>query len=304
METRDNSSPPLEADRPADDAASPHGTASTAKAAVEREMHDAKERLSSAGREIKSEASGAAGTISSLVSEQAERQKDAAVDHLSSFAQSVRRAADDLGKNDNSMSARLVQEAAHSLERLSGGLQSRSVSDLTRSVTSFGRENPTAFLAGCLLAGVAVGRFLTASSTRAENDRYRAADDDWRSGERFAERAEDRWPSEGRAEYPGTSTGQGAGSGGAGLGGGVAAGYGGAAGQAGTFGGTIAPSSAERAPGDLSAQGTMMDDPEPTTPSDSGLGERLGGFAGEGGGVVPKPHSDRSVGQGGRDGDL
>ncbi|MBA3326321.1 MAG: hypothetical protein H0T41_13990, partial [Rhodobacteraceae bacterium] len=186
-------------------------------------MHDAKDRLSAAGRELRSEASGAADTISTMASDQAERQKGAAVDGLNSFAETIRRAADDLGANDRSMSARMVQEAAHSLERFSSSLQSRSVSDMTRSVTTFGRENPTAFLAGCLLAGVAVGRFLIASSERAHDERRDAADDDWQSGQMTG--GGGRWPGDRMAEYPGTAAAEGAGMGTAGSG---AAGIGGA----------------------------------------------------------------------------
>lgn len=186
MQTRDQSSPTGED-------ASGGGFTAAAKQAAEREMNDARARISTAAQDLRSEATGAGGTISKLVSEQAERRKEAAADGLRSFADAIRRAADDLGESDRSVSARLVQEAAHGLERLSGGLQSQSVSDMTRSLTAFGRSNPTTFLTGCLLAGVAIGRFLIASGARAQSRemgygaggrRYGSGDDAWRDADR------------------------------------------------------------------------------------------------------------------------
>jgi uncharacterized protein YjbJ (UPF0337 family) len=166
MQTREMSPPsggPGETNRPgpSDDAAG------AAKEAVAREIGDARQRLSGAAHELKAEAGNAGANLSSAMSDAAERGKDEAAEGLRAFSTAIRRASDDLGARDASIPARLAQEAAHGLERLSDGLQARTVADMSRSIGDFGRQNPAAFLTGCLLAGVAIGRVLVASGDRA-----------------------------------------------------------------------------------------------------------------------------------------
>lgn len=97
---------------------------------------------------------------------EAERTKEMGAGHLDAFADAVRKAADELGAHDESAAAQFVREAAGGLETLSGSLREKSVGDLVDSVSRFGRSNPTAFLGGALLAGVALGRFAQASGGR------------------------------------------------------------------------------------------------------------------------------------------
>ena len=292
------------------------GLAAEAKEAVSREMQDARTRLSGVTEGLRSQASEATGTISSLVSEQAERRKEEAADSLRSFAEAIRRAADELGERNHSVPARLVREAAHGLENFSGSLEQRSVDDMARSMTSFARRNPATFLAGCVIAGVALGRFLIASGARAQPyedyQGYQGSgmNDGMGAGSGMGPGSgmgygSDMGPGSGAGmgssgvggSYGASASGMGAGETlGAGVGGATAGvagagwvdptGRGGpgmgptgsglgldATREAGTFDGIVSPSSAVgHASENNDALGTLADDPEPTMPSDTGLG--------------------------------
>jgi hypothetical protein len=153
-----------------------------ARQAVSREIDDARARVGAGMGAVREQAAGAG--LSGLVAEQAERRKEDAAEGLRAFASAVRRASDELGERDTSMAARLVQEAAQGLERLSGGLQSRSVTGMARDAADFGRAHPATFLAGCLIAGVAAGRLLGAA-----RDEGRAGEDHLGPDRRYGERA-------------------------------------------------------------------------------------------------------------------
>ncbi|WEX07697.1 hypothetical protein [Chelativorans sp. AA-79] len=78
---------------------------------------------------------------------------------LHSFAEAIRSASDELRKKDEGPAARLLGEAAGGLEELSGTLGQRRLEDIVNDVRDFGRRNPTAFIAGSVLVGMALGRF-------------------------------------------------------------------------------------------------------------------------------------------------
>lgn len=118
---------------------------------------------SDTGSSMRETAAGAGEKLKSRAIEEAEHRKNDAADSLHAFADSIRSAADDLSRKDQSAAARVVQEAARGLESLSRTVHDRSVVDASRSIADYGRRHPVAFVAGGLLAGLAVGRFLKAS---------------------------------------------------------------------------------------------------------------------------------------------
>jgi hypothetical protein len=287
-----------ESPTPSADAPETAGVADQARDAVRREVEDARARGRAGVETLRAQASDAGGALSSMVAERAERGKDEAASGLLSFAEAIRRASDDLGQRDRSMSARLVQEAAQGLERLAEGVQARSVADMARNVTAFGREHPATFLAGCLIAGVAVGRLMTASSDAADD--YDSGAEEYRMGAGGHRRAPDAGQGADVPKPAGQDWGDGAGQApggvpGAGvMGGGAAGATGSAAGQAGVFADPVAPPSAERAPGDGGDPLGTRADADVGQP-DSVLGEP------EGGGAL---FQDPSRKEGGRHGDL
>jgi hypothetical protein len=72
------------------------------------------------------------------------------------------------------MAARLVSRAAEGLEDVSRTLADKRPSEMVDGLRDFGRRNPTAFLAGSVLLGVALGRFLRSSKPETDYDQAEA----------------------------------------------------------------------------------------------------------------------------------
>jgi hypothetical protein len=72
----------------------------------------------------------------------------------------------------------VVKQAADGLENLSRSISEKRPEEMLDAVRDFGRRNPTAFVAGAVLVGLAVGRFIR-SSERSQADEF--------SGQRFGE---------------------------------------------------------------------------------------------------------------------
>jgi hypothetical protein len=100
-----------------------------------------------------------------VADEQADKAKDAAASHIDSFADALRAASDELSARQTGPAAEMVAHAAAGLENLSRSLQGKSTGEMLDSVRQFGRSSPIAFLAGSVLAGLALGRFAAAGST-------------------------------------------------------------------------------------------------------------------------------------------
>ncbi|HEY9058724.1 MAG TPA: hypothetical protein VIN77_16380 [Aurantimonas sp.] len=137
--------------------------------AIGRETQSARDEATKTGQRIRDEASGLAEKAKERAGESADQGKEAVAGSMEDFAAAVRKASDELGDRDQSMAANVVREVASGLEDASRSLHGRSVQDLTRSVAGFARRQPTAFLVGAALAGVALGRFARASS---EHEHY------------------------------------------------------------------------------------------------------------------------------------
>lgn len=135
-----------------------------------REASSAQQELKNASRTIENEASRLASGAKEKALESAESGKSLATGSLNDFTAAIRKASDELGERDQSMAANLVREAASGLEQVSGAVEGKSVQELVRSVAGFARRQPTAFLIGAALAGVAIGRFAKASADHDDRD--------------------------------------------------------------------------------------------------------------------------------------
>jgi len=123
----------------------------------------AKELIGQAGQTLKAEAQSFAHVAQDRVKAEAQRGTQAATKTLGDFANAVRRAGDELAQNDQSPASRLVGQAADGLESLSRNLAGKEPGELLNAVRDFGRKNPTAFIGGAVLVGLAIGRFARAS---------------------------------------------------------------------------------------------------------------------------------------------
>ena len=119
----------------------------------------------------------------------ADSQKHTITQHLDDFAEAIREAGEELSRNGQTTAADVVRQAAGGLESLSQSINEADIQDLVRSIRRFGRNNPTAFLGGAVLAGLALGRFARASrrpsgdgdaysGSRAGSGRY-SSDQQW-----------------------------------------------------------------------------------------------------------------------------
>ncbi|WP_274424801.1 hypothetical protein [Chelativorans sp. YIM 93263] len=117
-----------------------------------RTAQETADTMRSKASELGSEAKHEAGR-------KAEEAKHRTSESLHSFAEAIRSASDELKKKDEGPAARLLGEAAGGLEELSGTLGKKRLEDIVDDVRDFGRRNPTAFVAGSVLVGMALGRF-------------------------------------------------------------------------------------------------------------------------------------------------
>lgn len=142
---------------------------------AKREAKDARDRLSHSGEAARHEAGDIADRLKQRARDEAEGRKQGLAESLHVFADTIRDASDDLWERDQSLAARIVRESANGLERISRSLDEHSFADATRGLRSFGREHPVAFVAGGMIAGLALGRMLRASSHH--HDDYDMADE-------------------------------------------------------------------------------------------------------------------------------
>lgn len=134
-----------------------------------------KDAAKASGREAKVAVKKEASSFAEKARDQAEAKKDKGAATLGDFAEAIRRAADELRERDQSMGAQLAQQAADGLAGLSRSLANKSPEDMLRSAREFGRQNPSAFFAASVVAGVALGRFAGASSDHGRSSDHASA---------------------------------------------------------------------------------------------------------------------------------
>ncbi|WP_189362921.1 hypothetical protein [Mesorhizobium sp. M4A.F.Ca.ET.022.05.2.1] len=139
-------------------------------------LHDARDELTRMAGDYGSEAKQA------LYEKAEDAQRDICAD-LKSLGGALRAASDHLANNKQQAASKFALDAAGGLERLSTSLKDRPFKDVLGEIQSFGRENSGALLAGSVLAGVALGRFIKSSppSRRTASDGRLSGDSNSRS---------------------------------------------------------------------------------------------------------------------------
>lgn len=137
--------------------------ASGVKRTLKSEADEASSAFEDAREAVSSKASQFASEAKEGVMREAEGAKRQASESLRTFANTIREAGDKLSESDQGMAAGFVRQAASGLERLSSSLSEKRFGEMIEDVRSFGRRNPTAFIAGSVLAGLAIGRFVRSS---------------------------------------------------------------------------------------------------------------------------------------------
>ena len=114
--------------------------------------------------QIKGGARSLADRAREQVAGYADSQKGMITQQIDTIAQAIRQAGEELGAGQQTQASRLVDQAAGGLESLSQAIQDADIDDVLDSVRRFGRSNPTLFIGGAVLAGMALARFARASS--------------------------------------------------------------------------------------------------------------------------------------------
>ena len=124
-----------------------------------------KRQVSSALKEIRTEAADAIEPLKQQARGAAEQQKQAGADQLGSVAQAVHGAAADLEKQ-LPHAAQYVHEAADRLDSAASALRQSSMDDIVRNVSQFARNQPGTFFGSAVFAGFALSRFLKSSAAK------------------------------------------------------------------------------------------------------------------------------------------
>lgn len=130
------------------------GVAQQAKDQAKNLAHEAKDQTVKVAEQARDH-------VQHLVSE----QKDQAADRLGSLAGALREAGRKLNEGEQSGDfGRYADRAAEQVDRLSTYLRDNDLRGFVRDTENFARRRPEVFLGGALLAGLALARFLKASS--------------------------------------------------------------------------------------------------------------------------------------------
>lgn len=129
-----------------------------------------KELLGAAAGAVKQEVATFASSVQDKAIDKIADRKETATETLGAFANAIRHAGDELAQQDQSLAGRVVKQAADGLEHLSRTVSEKRPEELLDSVREFGRRNPTAFIAGSVLLGVALGRFARSSESHGDGN--------------------------------------------------------------------------------------------------------------------------------------
>ncbi len=137
--------------------------AGSAQDTFKREAQSAKEALHDARDEVARKAGEYASEAKEAAMEQADVAQQDVSASLAAFGGALRAAGDHLAGSDQRAASQFMQQAADDIERFAGSLKNKPFADVIDDVRTFGRENSGALIAGSLLAGLALGRFVKSS---------------------------------------------------------------------------------------------------------------------------------------------
>lgn len=113
--------------------------------------------------ELKEQAGQIKDQAKSMAREAAHSGQTAAAEHLSQFAQGVRRSADSWDDGQHAWVKQSLATAADQIDQFSSTLRERDLSSLVDEAEMAARRHPALFALGCAVAGFALVRFLKSS---------------------------------------------------------------------------------------------------------------------------------------------
>jgi hypothetical protein len=131
----------------------------------DKTMSRAGARLSDAGEEASASIGKMASDAMSGIKDSLEAQKTAGAEAIGHLARSTGEAADRLEGQAPGV-ARMIKDAAGSVERASRDIQEQSLDDLVRTVSDFARRQPVLFAGLGVVAGFLIARAMRAGPHR------------------------------------------------------------------------------------------------------------------------------------------
>jgi hypothetical protein len=117
---------------------------------------------------LKTEAGGVAANLKNQGAEHFESGKRTAADQTEKLAEVVGRAAQELRGQDQQSLADYAGQLAGGMKNFAESLRERSLDDLVRDTHKLARNNPTLFVTGSVVIGIALSRLLKASAERTD----------------------------------------------------------------------------------------------------------------------------------------
>jgi hypothetical protein len=128
----------------------------------------ARENLAAARHEAQQAAANAAETARRRGRDTLERAKASAADRAEDIAEALEATADNL--EPDAAVAGYGHSLAGMIRDLAGGIREREIEDVVGQLAGFARRNPGAFLAGSVVLGFGIARFVKATSERQRRD--------------------------------------------------------------------------------------------------------------------------------------
>lgn len=139
-------------------------TTSQIRDSVNKEVSEARSTLHDARDAALDKASNLADEAKSIAADKTQAAQQSIAGSLQSFGDALRAAGDQLQESDQGPAAKLINSAAGGIDSLASSLKDKPFQDVIGEVRKFGQSNPTALIAGSVLAGLALGRFLKSSA--------------------------------------------------------------------------------------------------------------------------------------------
>ncbi|MBS9719315.1 hypothetical protein JYU29_01275 [Tianweitania sp. BSSL-BM11] len=139
-------------------------TTSQMRDSVNKEVNEARSGLHDARDAAYDKASSLADEAKSIAADKTQAAQKSIAGSLQGFGEALRAAGDQLQDSDQTPAAKLVNSAAGGIDSLASSLKDKPIQDVIGEVRKFGQANPTALIAGSVLAGLALGRFLKSSA--------------------------------------------------------------------------------------------------------------------------------------------
>ena len=130
---------------------------------LEHETQTGRDALHDARDELTGKAGDHASEAGHVLLDKTEGAQHDISTNLKALGGALRAASEHLANADQRVASKFALDASDGLERLSSSLKDKPFQDVLGDVRSFGRQNSGALIAGSVLAGVALGRFLKSS---------------------------------------------------------------------------------------------------------------------------------------------